>query len=321
LRVAVAGAGGFAKGMHLPNLQVLKDRYDVRAIMSRTGHNAAATAKQFGANYSTTDYAEILADQDVDLVLISSRHDKHAQMVLEALNAGKHVLAEKPLALSELELEQIEAFYATREQSGEDLPILLTGFNRRFSPYAAFIKQQLNQRSNPMIINYRMNAGHIPLDHWVHGTEGGGRNIGEACHIYDLFTFFTGARAISVMASAIHPQTSYYSASDNFVATIRFDDGSVATLTYTSLGAGEYPKEMMEIFCDGKIFVLEDFKKMSVAGARVKVCTTPRQDKGQLNELQCLSDGIARGEWPIPLWQQSQATRISFQVEQQINPQ
>jgi predicted dehydrogenase len=167
-----------------------------------------------------------------------------------------------------------------------------------------------------MVINYRMNAGYIPLDHWVHNEEGGGRNLGEACHIYDLFTYLVNARAANVTAMAIRPGTAYYSSSDNFVASIRFEDGSVANLTYTSMGSGEYPKESMEIFVDGKTIVLDDYKKLSILGARQKPFSTAIQDKGQYSELISFADGVRDGIWPIPLWQQVQATRISLQVEQ-----
>lgn len=318
LRVAVIGAGNFAKGMHLPNLIDLKDHYQLRAIVSRTGHNAASVGKRYGATYCTTDYAEVLSDNEVDAVLIATRHDKHAPIALEALRAGKHVLLEKPLALQEQELLDIEAFYSG---GGEVKPLLLTGFNRRFSPYAQRISSQLAKRSNPMIINYRMNAGYIPLDHWVHSYEGGGRNLGEACHIYDLFTFFTGAQVTNIQARAINPKTGYYSATDNFVTMITFEDGSIATLTYTALGSTEFPKERMEIFVDGTVISLEDYRHLSFTGSCQETIKTRSTEKGQKEELiafACAAKGD--GGWPIPLWQQLQATRISFEVDRQLLP-
>lgn len=319
LRIAVVGAGGFAKGTHLPNLQSLSDKYEIHCIMSRTGHNALETAKQFSASYATTDYCKVLDDKDVDAVVIASRHNLHSEMLLAALRAGKHVLVEKPLALTAADLDRIESFYS--DESIVCKPLTLTGFNRRFSPYAQRIHSVIGQRSNPMIINYRMNAGYIPLDHWVHNEEGGGRNLGEACHIYDLFTFLVNARAVHVTATSIRPSTAYYSSSDNFVASIFFGDGSVANLTYTSMGSGEYPKESMEIFVDGKTIVLDDYKKLSILGTRQKPFSTAVQDKGQYSELISFANGVRDGIWPIPLWQQIQATRISLQVEQFLTPE
>nr|WP_238344361.1 bi-domain-containing oxidoreductase [Ramlibacter lithotrophicus] len=313
VRVALVGAGGFAKSMHLPNLARLKGDFHLRAVVSRSGHNAAYMGKRYGADYCTTDFREVLADKNIDAVIITTRHDLHGRMALEALQAGKHVLVEKPLALRESELAAIVDFYGNDRSAR---PILLTGFNRRFSPYAQRIGALVAGRSNPMIINYRMNAGYIPLDHWVHGPEGGGRNRGEACHIYDLFTFLTGAKVSQVHALSIRPATAYYAASDNFVATLSFEDGSVATLTYTALGCTDHPKERMEVFVDGLVISLHDYRSLEVAGVRQKPLATRATAKGQSEELVAFARSI-RGEagWPIALWQQLQATQLSFEVD------
>jgi predicted dehydrogenase/threonine dehydrogenase-like Zn-dependent dehydrogenase len=319
VRMALVGAGGFAKGMHLPNLQALGSLCHLRAVASRSGHNAVATARRWGAEYATTDFQEVLGDQNVDAVIIATRHNLHAAMALAALRAGKHVLLEKPLALTAAELDEILAFF---ESAGADesRPLLLTGFNRRFSPYARRIRQWTAQRTNPMIINYRMNAGYIPGDHWVHSAEGGGRNLGEACHIYDLMTYLTGSRVASVEATGLEPSTPHYKRQDNFVATIRFEDGSVGTLTYTSLGAKEHPKERAEIFVDGTVIELDDYKSLQVSGAKRPSLKTRLPEKGQKEELEAFARAIKDGgESPIALWQQDQATRIALDVERLLN--
>ncbi|HEX7242818.1 MAG TPA: bi-domain-containing oxidoreductase [Longimicrobiaceae bacterium] len=321
VRVALVGAGAFAKGMHLPNLQALADRYHLRAVVSRTGHNAAAAAAQFGAEYATTELDEVLRDPEVDAVIVATRHNLHAPMVLRALEAGKHVLVEKPLALVEPELEEVEAFYERAEARGGPAPVLLTGFNRRFSPFARRALEIVRERSNPMIVSYRMNAGHVPRDSWLHDEEGGGRNLGEACHVYDLFTFLTGSRVADVTARAIVPRTGHYLASDNFVATLTFEDGSVATLTYTALGSREHPKEQMEVFVDGKVLVLDDYRRLTVAGAKAAGVETRAQDKGQKAELEAFARALREGgEWPIALWEQVQTTEIGFEVERHLRP-
>lgn len=318
VRVGLLGAGAFAKQGHLPNLAALNDLVELRAVASRTGHNALATATQFGAGYATTDIGKVLADRDIDAVVIATRHDGHARLVLQALAAGKHVLVEKPLALEPGELSEIRDFYAA-EGDGAARPILLTGFNRRFSPFARRMRDLVARRSNPMIINYRMNAGYLPLDHWVHGPEGGGRNRGEACHVYDLFTFLTDARATEVSAQALRPTTGHYSSTDNFVATVSFEDGSVASLTYTALGSAAHPKERMEIFFDGQVIVLDDYRHLEVHGGSGKPLSSRRQDKGQRAILEQFATAVhASGEWPIPLWQQLQATELAFAVEAQL---
>lgn len=325
IRMAVIGAGSFAKGMHLPNLKSSPDLYHIQAIVSRTGHNAHTTAKMFGANYASTDYQEVFDDPEVDAVLIATRHNLHADMARKALESGKHVLVEKPLALTQNELDVIKSFFDNtddvRETSDKrQSPILMTGFNRRFSPCAKHIRKILDRRTNPMILNYRMNAGYIPLDHWVHAEEGGGRNIGEACHIYDLFTYFTDAKATHIRTHAIVPQTAYYSNVDNFVATIGFSDGSVATLTYTALGSLDYPKEHLEIFVDGKVLIMEDYKKLTIHGSKDKGIETRKVDKGHKAELDVFARSVRQGgNWPIPFWQQIQAMEIAFDVEKQIS--
>jgi len=316
IRVAVLGAGGFARSAHLPNLRGLENRFTLQAVVTRAGHSAAAAAKQFGAAYASTDYEAVLADPEVDAVIIATRHHLHGSMALEALRAGKHVLVEKPLALAAGELDALDEFITG--VGDKSLPVLLTGYNRRFSPHIRRMAELLQNRSGPFMINYRMNAGYIPADHWVHGSEGGGRNLGEACHIYDLFTCLAQAEVSTVSASAIIPRSGYYGRSDNFVATLSFREGSVATLTYTALGAKGYPKEMADLYFDGKLAIMEDYKRLEVHGVRGRSLRTSIQEKGLQEELVAFADAIQGGKWAIPWWQQLQVARIGLAVEQQI---
>lgn len=319
IRVALAGASSFAQGMHLPNMVKLRDRFTLQAVMSRTGANARAVATQYEAAYCTTAYDDILKDDKVDLVMVTTRHDLHGHMVLQALRAGKHVFVEKPLALHEEEIEEIERFYAEHPNG----PLLMVGFNRRFSPAMQTIRSILANRSTPIIANYRMNAGYIPLDHWVHGPEGGGRNIGEACHIYDLFNSLIGTPHVeAVNAYSITPSSKQWARNDNFVATLKYADGSVCTLTYTALGDKSYPKERMEVFADGRVLTMDDYKSVTVHGGKHKGWSSAAMQKGQLEELDALSATLLKGAaWPISLEEQLQASRVSLQVEHQINSQ
>ena len=314
IKLALVGAGGFAQGMHLPNLQKLKDSYDLRTIVSRTGLSARSAAERFGAPNAATDFKTVLDDPDIDLVLIATRHDLHAGMTLDALRAGKHVFVEKPLAMNEDELAEIEAFYRDNPNG----PVLMTGFNRRFSPAVVAAKKVLANRTSPMIVNYRMNAGYIPADHWVHGPQGGGRNIGEGCHIYDLFNALTGSTPVEVNAMSIVPESKYWLRNDNFNATVRYADGSVCTLTYTAMGSKSYAKERADIFVDGKVLTLDDYKQLTVVGGSGGWKGTTMQ-KGQQEELAALAETLRKGAaWPISLEDQIFATRISFEVEKQI---
>ena len=317
IRIALAGASSFAQGMHLPNIVKLRDRFTLQAVMSRTGANARSVATQNEAVYCTTEYEEILRDDEVDLVMVTTRHDLHGPMVLQALLAGKHVFVEKPLALKEDEVTAIENFYAENPNG----PLLMVGFNRRFSPAIQTIRRTLENRTTPIIASYRMNAGYIPMDHWVHGPEGGGRNLGEACHIYDLFNFLTGScRLEGISAYSITSDSRQWACNDNFVAMLKYADGSVCTLTYTALGDKTYPKEKLEVFADGKVLIMDDYKSVTVHGGKHKGWSSTNVQKGQMEELEALSGALLNGaQWPISLEEQLQASRISFEIERQIS--
>lgn len=312
IRVALIGAGAFARFAHLPNLKTLENRFALHSIVARNGHNAAAAAKQFGAAYASTDSDAVVADAEVDAVIIATRHHLHAELALKALAAGKHVLVEKPLALTDDELRAFDEFFASRD--GAPCPLLMTAYNRRFSPYARRIAECLENRSGPFVMSYRMNAGYIPPDHWVHGPEGGGRNLGEACHIYDLFTFLSGSRIAHVSACSILPKSRYYARTDNFSATLRFADGSVASLTYTAMGSSDYPKETLDLHVDGRTLVLEDYQRLTVYGLENRSLKTPVRERGFMEELTAFADGINDGKWPIPWWQQRQVAETALRV-------
>jgi predicted dehydrogenase len=238
-------------------------------------------------------------------------------MTLKALEAGKHVFVEKPLALDHEELQVIQSFY--EERSGTEAPVLFTGFNRRFSPFIQGIHKITKDRATPMMLNYRMNAGHLPLDHWVHSKEGGGRNQGEACHIYDLFTFLVNSRVVEVQSQSIRCDVGHYTGRDNFTAVLTFEDGSLATLTYTALGSPEYPKELLEVFVDGKVLVMDDYRRLDVFGAEGGGISRKIQDKGHEETLRIFARSVREGgEWPLPLWQQIQTTEIALKVEEQL---
>ncbi|MBI3200145.1 MAG: bi-domain-containing oxidoreductase [Myxococcales bacterium] len=313
--VAVVGPGGFAKAVHLPNLTSLRDYFDIRAVVSHSAPRASQVSRQFGG-YPTTDLETVLADPAVDALVVCTRHNLHASMALRGLRAGKHVLLEKPLALTRAELAEVEAFYAEAGPSAK--PVLLTGFNRRFSPHAQRARALVSSRTSPMVMTYRMNAGHIPPEHWVHGVEGGGRNLGEACHIYDLFTYLTDARVTSVAVQAIPPPSGHRARTDNFMASLRFEDGSIACLTYTSLGHRSYPKEHLEVFVDGRVLVVDDYLELSGEGFKDARMKNRVPDKGHLEELRQFASGLRSGTWPIPLWQQVQATEIALTVQDEL---
>jgi predicted dehydrogenase len=318
LKVAIIGAGGFAKSTLLPILLELTQDYEIKTILTKNGYNSIKMAKEFNIPFATTDFSTILDDSEIDTVIIATRHNLHAEMVIASLTAGKNVFVEKPLCLNRDELSKIKQFYENNDST--NVPLLMCGFNRRFSPYIATIKSEIKDHISPMIINYRVNAGYIPIDSWVHGEEGGGRNIGEACHFYDVFTYLTNSKVNNLNAMSIKTSTAYYANNDNFSVNISFDDGTIASLTYTALGAKEFSKECMDVYVDGKIYSINDYQQLTVYGDALKPLTTKNMEKGHREELIAFADAIKNGkEWPIPLWQIIQATEISFDVQEKLN--
>ncbi|WP_150288005.1 bi-domain-containing oxidoreductase [Rhabdaerophilum calidifontis] len=313
--LGLIGAGGFATGTLLPLIAAERDRFRLTTIVTRQGLSAVSTARQFGGLAAATDPAALLDDPETEAVLIATRHHLHAGQVLAAIEAGRHVFVEKPLCLTEEELARIEAALAPRDTPG---PVLMTGFNRRFSPPIRQLSTALRHRKGPMMIDLRVNAGYLAPETWVHGPEGGGRNIGEACHFYDLFTALTGAPVQEIRAMAIGDRSGALRPDDNFSAQIRFEDGSLAVLTYTALGDARFPKERMEIFCDGRVYSLDNYTALSSSDGRLS-WRAPRPEKGHREELRAFHTAItAGGDWPIPLWEQAQAMRIAFAIQRQI---
>ena len=216
------------------------------------------------------------------------------------------------------ELEGLEDL--VRELHGKpDGPILFAGYNRRYSPCARRLRELIAERTNPLQVYYRMSAGPLPADHWVHGPEGGGRIVGEACHIFDLFVFLTGAQASEIAAHGISPRTAAARARENFTATIRFADGSVCSLLYSALGGKDLPKEYAELYADGAAFVLDDYRALTVYGRRVPGIPKGRQDKGHRAELEAFHEQIT-GRAPVDMSIEElvSAARISLVVDRQV---
>lgn len=314
IRLALVGAGSFARGVHLPNLQKLSSLFHLRAVVSSTGSNAKATATQFSADYATSRYEDVLDDPEVDAVLIATRHHLHAQQAQVAAQAGKAVFLEKPLALNPAELAALVAVLEAHKT-----PIMV-GFNRRFSPAAQRMRAALVGRQQPLMILYRVNAGHLAPDHWTQGPEGGGRIIGEACHMLDLCQFMVnGAAPVDVTATPIAAHAESFSVADNVSITVQYADGSVATLFYTALGAPNFGKEYLELFYDHKVLALDDFKSLRGYGITGADWSATVADKGHGAELEAFARYV-RGETPppIPLADLVATSQITLQVAHAI---
>jgi predicted dehydrogenase len=319
--LAVLGAGSFFQGVHLQNLRGLSDRFRIEAVVTRHGPTALATARQLGARVAGTDYRETLADPAVDAVLIATRHHLHAAMVGEAIQAGKHVFVEKPLALTDEELDTLATLVSTLEASPSGCPVVFVGFNRRHSPYALRLRELVAGRSTPLQLCYRMNAGYVPPEHWVQGPEGGGRLLGEACHILDLFRFLVGAPAVAVQATGVRSARRDVSPTDNFTATIRYAEGSICTLLYTAQGGKTLSKEALELHVDGWSCLLDDYRSLQGFGAKAEL-RTRRQEKGHREELVAFQQAVAGMLDRKALWQEAvEVSRTALTMDRQVRGQ
>lgn len=308
---ALIGAGGFATGMHLPNLEKQSSVFNLAAVVNKTGHKAVVAARQYGGQYATSNIEDVLNDSSINMLLIATRHDSHAELVVRGLKAGKHVFVEKPLAIDSAGLVSILDFYQGETASK---PALMVGFNRRFSPLISEVHKHTTKRQNPLTIYYRMNAGFVPKDSWIH--EDGGRIVGEGCHLFDLMTFLTNSEVSSISYEKLNLTNEKYTQEDNCAVMVKFKDGSVCTLHYFATGSKELAKEYMEIHFDGKSIIMDDYKKLRGYGVNVKAFDLNIPNKGQFEEMEVWGDFLKQGgEWPIPLWQLEQTTRITFAVQ------
>lgn len=295
VRLGVIGAGSFAQVHLLPHLKA-HPKAVLRGVATATSAHARKVADKFGFTYCTGDYQEILNDPDIDAVVIATRHNLHAPLVIEAFKANKAVFVEKPLALNEQELQEIIEAYNSASN-----PRLMVGFNRRFALLVQQILSLWGPKRGPWIMHYRVNAGPLPKDHWLHDPEeGGGRIIGEACHFIDLLQFLAGAAPVQVYAEQLSSIVDI-PAEDNVVITLKFADGSLGTISYFALGDARFPKERIEIFGDGKVAAIDDFSRgLFSCQGRQKKLRVWKQDKGHKNEMEIFVDSILNGK-PFPM--------------------
>jgi predicted dehydrogenase/NADPH:quinone reductase-like Zn-dependent oxidoreductase len=308
--VGVLGAGNYASAVFLPAIQKAGGTR-LLGIASGSGLTARQSAARFGFAYAATGDDQILSDPDVNLVVVLTRHNLHADQVLSALANGKHVYCEKPLATNPVDLSKIAAAL-TAQQNPHAL--LTVGFNRRFAPYSLRLRDFLAGAGEPFVAHYRVNAGFLPLTHWTQDPAiGGGRIVGEACHFIDFLTCLAGASPVSVHAQAL-PDSGRYR-QDNVVITLTFPDGSLGTLTYLANGDRSLPKERLEVFCAGRVAVLDDFRALELIqnGRRKSFVSRLRQDKGHQAAWESFVKAVkAGGPPPIPYDQLLGVTQAAF---------
>jgi len=311
--VGVIGAGSFFSNVHKPNLLALTDRYQVVSVCDQAGPRACDAARQLKATQACSSAAELLANQDVQLVIVSTRHDTHAPLAIQALRAGKHVFVEKPMAMNRRELDELLGVIGGGER------FYMVGFNRRFSPHVARLKRLLADRSSPLVSHYRVFAAPAPSDSWIYSPAGGGRAIGEACHMLDLLNFLVGDDVEPVELDTVAPRSGVGGpAGDNLIASLRYADGSICVLTYSTLGRASKGngKERIEALWDGKTFVIEDFVRSFGVGCSAGRAARSRS-KGHYEELIAVADCLAsKSPPPISVEACARATELSFRVEE-----
>ncbi|MEX2161853.1 MAG: bi-domain-containing oxidoreductase [Anaerolineales bacterium] len=294
IAIGFLGAGNFARYTLLPALKGMPG-IELVGIASASGRPAADLARRYGFRYAASDEEQILQDRNVKAVAVLTRHHLHASQTLAALKAGKHVFCEKPLALDEKELAALEKALAKK-----GTPLLIVGFNRRFAPLSRQLSGFLQPRSQPLAAHYRVNAGPLPAYHWLNDrSRGGGRILGEGCHFIDYLIFLVGSPPVAVSAAALPSEGG--NPQDNVQVTLRFGDGSIGTLAYLANGDRALPKERLEVFCDGKVAVLDDYRALELTAAGRTRGIRHGQDKGHRAIWQAFLASLrAGGPPPIP---------------------
>ncbi len=309
VRVGMLGAGNFARSVLIPAIKQDR-RSELVGICASSGAGSRSAADKFGFAFCTTDEAAVCSDPSISAVVIATRHHLHAAQVLRALECGKHVFCEKPLCLTEQELDAIRQAYSRNEGECQ----LMVGFNRRFAPMAQRMKAFLAEADGPFTMHYRVNAGSLPNDHWINDPEqGGGRILGEACHFVDFLAFLCGALPISVHARSV----SSLGNNQDVVASVEFDNGSLGTVSYLGSGDRAFSKERIEVFGAGCVAVLDDFRQLELVrhGKKRSFRSWLRQDKGHAAEWRAFSECIqSRQLAPIPFTEIVASTLATIRI-------
>jgi predicted dehydrogenase len=313
--VAFVGAGAYASRVLGPAFR--KGGARIKVAASAGGTSAGIFAGKHGVPVATSDNHVVFGNADVGTVVIATRHDSHADLVCQALAAGKHVFVEKPLAIALDELARVRQAYENALAKAAAPLVLMVGFNRRFSPHVRQVKPMLAQIGEPKCFVMTVNAGEIPGEHWTQDRElGGGRVIGEACHFIDLLRFLAGAEIRSTQVSAVGAASSVAGRDDKVTISLEFADGSIGTVHYFANGHRSFPKERLEVFCAGRILQLDNFRRLRGWGwPGFSSHRLWRQDKGQ---QECVNAFLAatagRAPAPIPVDELFEVYRVTIEA-------
>lgn len=315
VRVGVIGAGNYASRVMIPALK--KTGATLKTIASRGGMSGYHSGRKFGFEETTTDTASLFEDSSLNAIVVLTQHNNHADMVVRALEAGKNVFVEKPLAITDAQLGRVEAAYAAAADDVGSAPILMVGFNRRFAPLIVTMKKLLEARVEPKSFIMTVNAGQIPPDHWTQDPDiGGGRIIGEGCHFVDLLRFLADAPITQIQAMQLAKSPVAEVTDDKMTITLGFADGSFGTVHYLANGDKSFPKERLEVFCGGGILQMDNFRKLTGFGwPGSKSDSTLSQDKGHAACIDAFVQAVAGGEAaPIAFDELVEVTRATFRA-------
>ena len=319
INVGVIGSGLFGKSVFLPLLKNVPG-INLECLSTVKSSSSFSSGKRFGFKKCTTDYSEIINNKGINAVMILTTHKSHAIMVKESLLVSKHVYVEKPLCVNQDELKEIANVY--EQKSASEKPFLMVGFNRRFSPHTKKTLEYISDRSNPALINYRINVGYLPPEHWVHSEEeGGSRIIGEICHFVDLIQYLIKSEPEKVYAEKIDGKNRTIVNNDNVVIVIKFKDGSIGNIFYTASGDRACSREQVEIFCDGKTIVVNDFKETVLYSfGKKKTFKTFNQEIGHKEEITHFFNVINGKEKPNMLFNEiALSTITTFKTIESLN--
>lgn len=312
--VGFIGAGNYTSSVLAPAFAATSAR--LKSISSATGVSSVHVGKKQGIEQATTDTEALFTDSEINTLVVTTRHNSHARWVGKAIESGKHVFVEKPIALTREELTQLQEQYNALEKA----PAVMVGFNRRYAPHVQAIKKELSKKSQPKSMIMTVNAGVIPSDHWTQDPEvGGGRIIGEGCHFIDLLRYLAGSPITAINAFAMDSECN-----DSVTIQLQFEDGSIGSINYLANGSKSFPKERLEVFCGGAIAQIDNFRALKSHGWKeIKSQKLWSQDKGQKACTQAFVNAIESGDYSqlIPFDEIIEVAEACFDVMDQINKQ
>ncbi len=305
ITVGFIGAGSFAQSYLIPSAKA--NGAAMHTVCNARGITSKNVAQKFGFSFSSSSSEDIVNSAEINTVFIATPHNSHASLVAAALRAGKHVFVEKPLSIDYAGLDEVQE--ARKVSKG----VLMVGFNRRFSTAAQEIRKRISLLREPVVMNFRVNAGIIPKEHWIQKQDvGGGRIIGEMCHFFDLMEYMSGARPIKVYSESIKSENDKFANQDNVTISVKFENGSIGTLTYVSNGDASLPKEKLEVFCGGFVGIIHDFRS-AVIHNNGKETKMECNGKGHREEVNAFMNAIQNsGKDPIPFDSIVRTTLVSF---------